>query len=124
MNTIEIDDEHLQLIKEALDFYVRCSIGQFEKIVDLPSVQKNTFKENPKIAYSDLEEELKMVKFKYTGHINGNPSIFNEEKVTNDARDAMHIYNQIRHHLWKKGEQKFKYTVDAYDSMVKLIEIK
>lgn len=123
MNNLKISNEHLQLIQKALELYLRCSIGQFERIMDLPSIQKNTFKKDAIIPYSILEDELKIVSRKYTGILNGGPGIFNEEKITNDARDAMHIHDQIRHHLWKKGELKFKYTVDAYDAMEKLIEI-
>lgn len=122
-NTIKVSDEHLQFIHKALELYVCCSIGQFERIVDLPSVQKNTFKENPKISYSDLEDELRVVKSKYTGVMNGGPGIFNEEQVTEDAREAMNIHDQIRHHLWKKGDQVSKHTVNARDAMEKLIEI-
>ena len=124
MNTIKVSDEHLQLIQKALELYMRCSIGQFERVLDVSSVQKKCWKlKDDGWDAHYLEQLLKDAHTYYTGTANGGPGIFNEEKVTEDAREAMHIHDQIRHHLWKKGDQKYKHIVAAYAAMVKLIEI-
>ena len=41
MATLEVTNEHLQLIQRALDFYSRVGIGQFTEIKDHPSFEKS-----------------------------------------------------------------------------------
>jgi hypothetical protein len=124
MNNIKVSDEHLKTIQKALELYMRCSIGQFERIVDVPSVQKRLWNLEDRFDASYLETLLKAAHKAYTGTPNGGPGIHNKEKVTDDARDAMNIHDQIRHHLWKKtGEEGIGMFVYEYDAIVKLIEI-
>jgi hypothetical protein len=40
MNTLKLTDEQLNIVQQALDFYSRIGIGQFEKIKDHPTFQK------------------------------------------------------------------------------------
>lgn len=124
MNTIKVSDEHLRLIQRALELYMRCSIGQFERVSDVPSVYKNIWDDSYECDELELEKILKKAHKYYTGYENGGPSIHNKQMVTDDARDAMNIHDQIRHHLWKKkGEEGKGGFVYEYDAMVKLIEI-
>jgi hypothetical protein len=125
MNNIKVSDEYLKTIQKALELYMRCSIGQFEKIVDVPSVN-NWYWENKKehLRRDLFDQDLRNLHKQYTGHGNGGPGIHNKEKVTDDARDAMNIHDQIRHHLWKKkGKESTSMFLYEYDAMVKLIEI-
>lgn len=41
MNTLEVTDEQLRLIQQALDFYSRIGIGQFERIKDHPTFERH-----------------------------------------------------------------------------------
>lgn len=124
MNTIKVSDKHLKLIQAALELYTRCSIGQFEHIMELPSVQKEVWREDNNKAL-DTEHYLRLAHTAYTGSAHGGPGIYNKEQVTDDARDAMNIHDQIRHHLWKKkGEERTGGFVYEYDALEKLIEIK
>lgn len=43
----------------------------------------------------------------------GNWGIFNDN-LDNSCVIAFHLYQQIRHELWKSKEEKVNYTVDAY----------
>lgn len=131
MNTIKVSDEHLQLIQRALDLYLRCSIGQFEKVAEVSSVQnwlENKLK--TEVLYFDnyydnpLTEKLKEAKMLYTGlnSPNGSYGVFNPN-LDSDVQDIMNIHDQIRHHLWKKSGAEKKGLVMEYDAMKQLIEI-
>lgn len=41
MNRLELTDEQLWLVQEALDFYARVGIGQFDAIKDHPTFQRH-----------------------------------------------------------------------------------
>jgi len=40
MNTLHLTDEQLIIVQQALDFYSRIGIGQFDKIKDHPTFQR------------------------------------------------------------------------------------
>jgi len=45
MATLEVNNEQLRLIQQALDFYSRIGIGQFDVIKDHPTFEKHLYKE-------------------------------------------------------------------------------
>lgn len=52
MNILELTDEQLTLVQNALDFYSRVGIGQFDKIKDHPTFEEHlsnefTIKQGP-----------------------------------------------------------------------------
>lgn len=106
MNKIEIDNNQLEVIKKALEFYVRIGIGQFERLKEHPTFDK-ILKEKYNGDYSQINQEKDFIDsqliqprniliddFSFT-HLSGSLGIFNE-KVDDSCRTAADIFDVIQ----------------------------
>lgn len=112
---IQLSENELHLIKNALDIYCRMGLGQFWYLTDVHTVRENVW-----AMTDDKREEFEFIAKKlsniYTGH-SGNVSYgITSQKVGADCKVACHINHAIRHELYKHRGDKNKSTVDAYPS--------
>ena len=114
--TIEVGFEEACLIERALELYSRVGLLQFEYLTGCASLQKLIWDKDISDEFRKKADELKAV----FGHpANCNPGIFNTKEVSDDARVAAHLYQQLRHERYKDrvatGEQIGRHhTVDEY----------
>lgn len=113
--TLTLERKNMNLVSRALDLYCRLSIGQFRYSTDCHTVQQkvwNMSQENR----DEFEECMLRAGELMTGiKRHGSYGIHNEE-VMDDAREAAHIHQAIRHHDWLQQpiEKRQRFTVNAY----------
>lgn len=102
MNILEVTDEQLFIIQEALDLYSRIGIGQFDKIKDHPTFQKHLYNEFAKkgpFEIGDKTQRGEVVEIgegyiKTKGHWSGKEEI----KKWEDVENVKHSTNYTRYH--------------------------
>lgn len=126
MATIELNNNQLQLIQRALDFYSRVGIGQFTEIKDHPTFERHLYKQcevDGKTDYSEyhrlrdeVDEQLNvarnMLYNEFTMSHNGSWGIYNP-KVDDSCREAFEMIQVIRHEFWKANPKRSSVTVDS-----------
>lgn len=107
MNKLEVNDEQLQLIQRALDFYARVGIGQFEVIKNHPTFENTLYKHcrpKGKIKVGDRTPQGEILEIKDgKALINGSvkDGRWNEEHEWEDVKDVKlstdySMYHNIR----------------------------
>jgi hypothetical protein len=115
--TIECSEKEALLIEKALDLYSRISLGQFGEIGQVVSIKRKLWKDDVlSDKFNRKCDELKNVFGLSLGSYWG---VFNKENVDDDAREAFHIEQVMRHerylHRMRTGEQKESHgTKDEY----------
>ena len=119
--TIECTEKEAHLIERALELYGRVGMLQFDYLTLCNSLQKLIWNKKLSEEFRTKADELKAV-FGYS--VNSNPGIFNKEDVSDDAREAIHIYQSMRYerHLERmridpEEESKY-YGVDRHPADV------
>lgn len=122
--TINCSEKEAFLIEKALDLYSRISMGQFKKIGQVTSIQRKLWNDDTDTKEfddrcDDLKEVFGLSKGSYWG-------IFNKENVDDDAREAAHMQQAMRHerylHRMRTGEQKESHgTLDEYPADICVI---
>ena len=113
--TIEVTEDQAKLISDALDFYCRIGLGQFNAIRQHPSIRKYLWK-NKKEKYHEIaEEELTIARnklFDMKVGLNGSKGI-NSNDVDDSVRVAHDIRQVIRHEFWKNDPDRIPLTLDS-----------
>ena len=126
MATLTVTEDQLRLIQQALDFYSRVGIGQFDAIKDHPTFEKHLHKEfeiDGKTDYSRyhaVRDSADNVIFQARNILyndnslsrNGSWGIYNK-KVDESCREAFDLIQVIRHEFWKKNPKRSSITVDS-----------
>ena len=127
MATLTVTEDQLRLIQQALDFYSRVGIGQFNAIKDHPTFEAhlhNEFKdENGKTDYGkyhSVRDEIdttlnvarNMLYHNNSTNKNGGWGI-HHPKVDESCREAFDLIQVIRHEFWKKNPKRSSITVDS-----------
>jgi hypothetical protein len=118
--TIEIGFEELCLIERALELYGRVGMLQFDCLTICNSLQKLIWDKEVSEEFRNQSDMLKSI-FDYSK--NANPGILNKEIVGDDCRNALHMYQQLRHKRYldrlKQNPDEDKHIgVDKYPSDV------
>jgi hypothetical protein len=131
MATITVTEDQLRLIQEALDFYSRVGIGQFNEIKDHPTfyniIRKSLTGEDGKMDYERyhairnnvdmmLVQPRNMLLNDYTLDLNASRGIYNPE-VDESCRVAFDLIQVIRHEFWKASPNRLDYVVSAYKNL-------
>jgi len=113
--TIQVTEDQGKLISNALDFYCRIGLGQFNSIREHPSIQKYLWK-NKRDEYHDIaEKELTMARnklFDMKVGLNGSKGIHSND-VDDSVRVAFDIYQVIRNEFWKNDFDRISLLVDS-----------
>jgi len=127
MATLKVTEQQLRLIQQALDFYSRVGIGQFNVIKEHPTFEAhlhNEFKdENGKTDYGkyhsvrdEIDTTLNVARNMLYNDTslgrNGSWGIHNP-KVDDSCRDAYDLIQVIRHEFWKRNPNRSSITVDS-----------
>lgn len=122
--TLQLNNEQMQLVGRALDVYTRLSIGQLDTALMDVNFIRDTMLKKDEFMNKEFHGLVKMLKHILTGMRNGNYGLFNAA-VPNEARVANHIYQSIRHQLWKDYDSNNKIVFSAYPAdTVSGLEIK
>ena len=127
MATLKVSEEQLRLIQQALDFYSRVGIGQFNAIKDHPTFERhlhNEFKdENGKTDYEryhNVRDSVDMMLIQPRNMLYNDSSIgkngswgIHNPKVDDSCRDAYDLIQVIRHEFWKQTPNRSSITVDS-----------
>ena len=127
MATLKVSEEQLRLIQQALDFYSRVGIGQFNAIKDHPTFEAhlhNEFKdENGKTDYGhyhSVRDEVDSILHVARNVLYNDSSIgkngswgIHNPKVDDSCRDAYDLIQVIRHEFWKQNPDRSSATVDS-----------
>lgn len=109
--TIECSEKEANLIERALELYGRIGMLQFDRMTLCDSLQQLVWTSDLAGEFQIKTDELKAV-FGYAR--NANPGIHNKEIVSDDVRESMHMYQQMRHERYldrvKSGEQSKEYS--------------
>lgn len=128
MATLTVTDEQLRLIQQALDFYSRIGIGQFERIKEHPTFEAHLhseFKnEDGKTDYSKLHSvgdevdeiftQAKRLLYNEPSAVKNGGWGINNPNVDNSCRDAYDLVQVIRHEFWKRNTNRSNITVDSH----------
>jgi hypothetical protein len=106
MNRLELTDDQLWLIQEALDFYSRIGIGQFWAIKDHPTFQKHLYdccspKREPQVGDSTPQGkilEIKDGKALIDGSVNKKTGMWCEKKEWKKLKDVKLSPDYTRYH--------------------------
>lgn len=115
--TINCSEKEAMLIEKSLDLYSRISLGQFSEIGKVTSIQRKLWADTEAEEYFNEKcNDLKRTFGLSEGYSWG---IFNKKNVDDDAREAIHIQQVMRHerylHRMRTGEQKESHgTLDEY----------
>lgn len=114
--TIECGFYEACLIERALDLYSRVAICQFQYLTTCGSLQKLIWDKDVSKEFDDMADELKGLLGLSRNESYG---IFQKQYVSDDARVAAHLYQQLRHERYldriKDGSDEInRYGVDAY----------
>ena len=126
MATLTVTEDQLRLIQQALDFYSRVGIGQFDAIKDHPTFEKHLHKEfeidgkTDYNRYHAVRDSADNVIFQARNILyndnslskNGSWGIYNP-KVDESCREAFDLIQVIRHEFWKKNPKRSSITVDS-----------
>lgn len=128
MAKLEVTNEQLRLIQNALDFYTRVGIGQFTVIKDHATFQKhlwNKFRDNDSgeidfSKYHDTRDEVDELLAEARNllycdskfGVNGGWGI-HHSNVDDSCRDAFDLVQVIRHEFWKQDPNRSNGTVDS-----------
>jgi hypothetical protein len=105
MNTLKLTDEQLSIVQQALDFYSRIGIGQFEKIKDHPTFQKFLYelcipKKEPEVGDKTSQGEILEIKdgkALINGSI-GKDGFWNKKKEWKKLKDVKLSTDYVRYH--------------------------
>jgi len=109
---IKVNETQAGIIKQALDFYSRFLMGQFERIDDLMMWKSNYSKDQQKSErLNALISEMRDIIYP---ELNGYAhwGIFNP-KCPEESKVAYDVIQVLRHELWKLDPDKRYSTVDA-----------
>lgn len=126
MTTIQLTEEQLRLVQDALEMYSRIGIGQFWVIKDHPTFEKLLRSKCTSGGETDygLYHEMRDAADKHlslgrdtlicnsTLGLHGSYGIFNE-KVDDSCRVAYDIVQVIRHEFWKRNPDRSENVVMA-----------
>jgi thiamine pyrophosphokinase len=129
MAKLEVTEDQLHLIQDALDLYSRIGIMQFDRILEHPTIEKYIVDKHSEgdegdkqMDWKDIHKERDLAKktlddLKYdltNGYLlsGGNMGIFNK-KVDESCRVAFDLQQVIRHEFWKQHPKRTAHTVDA-----------
>lgn len=128
MAKLEVTNEQLRLIQQALDFYCRVGIGQFTVIKDHPTFEKHLWNKckddnSGKVdssRYRDIRHDADHVLTDARNILyddrrfgtNGGWGI-HHSNVDNSCRDAFDLVQVIRHEFWKQDPDRSNITVDS-----------
>lgn len=127
MATLKVSEEQLRLIQQALDFYSRVGIGQFDVIKDHPTFEAhlhNEFSfENGKTDYEryhSVRDAVDMALVQPRNMLYNNDSLdrngswgIHNPNVDDSCRDAFDLVQVIRHEFWKQNPNRSSITVDS-----------
>lgn len=113
---LELGFKELCLIEKALELYGRVGMLQFEYLTLCGSLQSLIWKKHLSEEFRNKGDLMKGV-FGYSP--SSNPGIFNKEHVGDDCRNAIHMYQVIRHQryldqLKKDPKEDSHHGVDKY----------
>lgn len=128
MPKLEVTEEQLRVIQDALEFYGRVGIGQFTYIAEHPTFEKyiaSVFKnEAGQTDWSKYHTRMDAAKM---GMLHGRNLLINDMEmplhgnwglyhpdVDESCRVAFDIEKLIRHEKWKQNPDRSEATVDAY----------
>ena len=127
MATITVTEQQLHLIQEALDFYSRVGIGQFNVIKDHPTfygiLHKSLTDEEGKMDYEryhEIRDNIDMMLVHPRNLLLNDPTlprnasfgIYNPE-VDESCRVAYDLVQVIRHEFWKANPNRLEHVVMA-----------
>lgn len=95
---IHTTEEELQLIEEALEFYSRMGLLQFERLDEHSGLRRMIEKVKQRGDRADLEIKVSLLKALFGYQLNAGPGIFNE-KVHHSVRQSMDISDTIKNIL-------------------------
>lgn len=122
---LTLNREQLVLISQALEFYMRIGIGQFDEIIKHPTFEKTL--EGVVTFQGEVDYELKREIENKVGNLlaearnklcdltvgrHGGYGI-NNNQVDEDCRVAYDIHQVIRHQFWNERKDKSFMTVDS-----------
>ena len=125
MAKLEVTEDQLRLIQQALDMYSRVGGSQFRIILEHPTYEKSVYRntvadgKDDWEAYHNIKDKaldyLTLARNTLTGENipkNGSWGIYNE-KVDESCRVAWDIQQKIRHEFWKINPNRSDMTVDS-----------
>ncbi len=127
MATLTVTEEQLRLIQNALDFYTRIGIGQFERIKEHPTFEvhlRNEFKNKEgETDYDKLHlvgDEVDEIFTQAKRLLYNQPSLvknggwgIHNPNVDDSCRNAFDLVQVIRHEFWKNNPNRSNITVDS-----------
>ena len=116
MYKLEVDEEQLRLIQEALDLHSRIILGQFEEVGRMATMyninmlgDSHTINKNEYEKHHLFTDKLRSLKPLLGFHENSSYGIFNKE-IHEHSRHAYDIIQVIRKHLaekyYKEGDSR------------------
>lgn len=115
MIQITVTEKQAHLISEALELYVRLNLGQFDKLIDVPTIHDNVWNNHREEWHNFAIEELTAVRnklFDMNFGLSGSHGI-NSTQVSDYARLAQDIHEVIRHFFWLNNPNRSDMTVDS-----------
>ena len=127
MATLTVTEDQLRLIQQALDFYSRVGIGQFNAIKDHPTFEAhlhNEFKdENGETDYGkyhSVRDDVDVILHVARNMLYNDSSIgkngswgIHNPKVDDSCREAFDLLQVIGHEFWKENPKRSRITVDS-----------
>lgn len=109
---IEVNENQVYIIREALDFYSRFIMGQFEQIDRLMINHSDFWRDydNRERLDSLIKEMRDIIYPELKGYAHW--GIFND-RCPQESKIAYDIIQVLRHELWKIKDDKRNFTVDA-----------
>ena len=113
---IECGFDELCLIERALELYGRVGMLQFNYLTLCNSLQKEIWTKKLNQEFQDKADDMKAI---FGWSKNSNPGILNKDVVGDDCRQAIHMYEQLRHQRYldrmkaDPEEERKHYGVDS-----------
>ena len=124
MNKLEVTKEQLKLLQEAVEFYARMGMGQWDQLYQHPTYNKfinqnhslsaaNSVFLNQDIEYQVDEEVITVTLNTIRKYITGDDVAYgiHHEKVDESCRVAFDLLQHIRNAFWKVDEHRHVLSV-------------
>lgn len=127
MATLTVTEEQLRLIQQALDFYARVGIGQFDRIKDHPTFERHLYNEfsfddgsTDYERYHAVRDAVDMMLVQPRNMLYNNDKFdknggwgIHHSNVDDTCRNAFDLVQVIRHEFWKRDPNRSSITVDS-----------